>query len=163
MKLPKFIYRSERVGKNGKVFSALKIRTMKETTTQFATEDVYTKYGKWLRKTKLDEIMQLINVFKGEMSIVGVRPELKEHIDLIPKETREILLSRKPGLTSLSSLHFIDEESIIQKGKNNEYDYWVKIKPMKILLDVYYIQNRDFWLDIWIVWRTAILVLKSLL
>lgn len=158
-------YRSERVGKNGKKFSAYKFKTLRDgvdKTSSFAQEDQYLRFGKFLRKTKLDELPQILNVFKGEMSIVGPRPELADHIELLPKDIKKILLSVKPGLTSLASIHFADEERIIQKGDNNAYDYWARIKPLKITLDVFYIQNRDIFLNLWILWRTALVVLKAL-
>ncbi len=163
MELPNYIYRSERVGKNGKLFSAYKIKTLKDgtdKTSSFVQEDQYLKYGKFLRKTKLDECMQVVNILRGEMNIVGIRPENKETIYLIPKDIRKILLSRKPGLTSLSSIYFYDEEKLL-KGPNASEIYYERIKPMKILLDVFYINNRDIFLDLWIIWRTALLVIKS--
>ena len=162
MKLPSIIYRSERIGKNGRRFSLYKFRTLIEGFDgNFATNEGYTRFGKFLRKTKLDELPQVVNWLKGDIAIVGSRPELPETIHLIPADIRKIILSRKPGLTSLASIHFADEEKIIQQGIDNAYDYYVKIKPLKILLDVFYIQQRDFFLDLWIVWKTAVIVLKS--
>jgi lipopolysaccharide/colanic/teichoic acid biosynthesis glycosyltransferase len=162
MKLPSFIYRSERVGKNGKVFSLYKLRTLKEDFRgNFANKGGYTKFGKFLRKTKLDEFLQIINVLKGEMSLVGPRPELPETINLIPKDIRKILLSVKPGCTSLASVHFYDEEFILQQSGNQNGDYYSKIKPMKILLDVFYVQHRSFLLKLAILWETFKLVIKS--
>jgi len=163
MKIPPFIYRSERIGKNGRRFSLYKIRTLKEDFAgQYADEQGYTKWGKFLRKTKLDELPQIVNWLRGDISLVGPRPELPETIGLIPKDLRKIITSVKPGLTSLASIHFNDEESIIQQGQDNTYDYYAKIKPAKILLDVFYIQNRDIFLKTWIIWRTFLIVIKSL-
>lgn len=163
MRLPTFLYRSERIGKNGKVFSVYKIRTLKEgidKTSSFAKDDQYLKYGKFLRKYKLDELGQILNILKGNMRIVGPRPELKESIHLIPKDIRDIILSVKPGLTSLASIHFFNEESMLGKENSHE-NYWTKIKPMKILLDVYYVQHRSFLLDWAIIYGTAKLLFKT--
>lgn len=163
MKLPNIIYRSERIGKNGKVFSAYKIKTLKDSIDKisfFTQEDQYLRYGKFLRKYKLDELGQLLNVLKGNMVLVGPRPELKENIHLIPRDIRRILLSVKPGLTSLSSIHFFNEEQLLQQGKENHQDYWTKIKPAKILLDVYYVQHKSWLLDLAIIYETLKVILK---
>lgn len=119
--------------------------------------DQYLKYGKFLRKTKIDEALQVINVIRGQMNLVGPRPELVEHSYLIPKDIRKILLSRKPGLTSLASIAFADEEQLISRAE----DYWLKVKPIKIALDVFYVEHRDVFLDVWILWKTAVIVLRS--
>lgn len=163
MKLPLFIYRSERIGKNGKRFSLYKIRTLKENFRgQYAVEESYTRFGKFLRKTKLDESLQIFNVLKGDMALVGPRPELPEFIHLLPRDIRQMLTSVKPGLTSLASIHFADEERLLQQGANHDLDYVTKIKPMKILLDVFYVQHRDWLLDLWVIFKTAGVVIKSL-
>lgn len=165
MQLPTFLYRSERIGKNGRVFSCYKFKTLLDGVdkkSSYAQEDQYLKHGQFLRRTKLDELGQLINVLKGDMVLVGPRPELKESIHLIPKDIRKILLSVKPGLTSLSSVHFADEEKILQQGKDNAYDYHTKIKPMKILLDVFYVQHKSFLLDLAILWMTTKYVIRAL-
>lgn len=163
MKIPNWIYRSERVGKNGRRFSLYKIRTLREDFEgKYATEQGYTHWGKFLRKTKLDELPQVVNWLRGDIALVGPRPENVEAVSLIPKDLRKTLLSVKPGLTSLSSIHFHDEERLIQQGGDNAYDYYTRIKPMKILLDVFYIQNRDIFLKSWILWRTLVIVLRNI-
>lgn len=158
-------YKSKRVGKNGKVFTLYKFRTLVESSDHFPshTRSVYTPYGRFLRKTKLDELPQIFNLLRGDMNLVGPRPEEERTIDVIPEETRKILLSRKPGLTSLASIHFFDEGHILEKSKDPHEVYWKAIKPMKIQLDIFYIQNRDIFLDLWILWKTCVLVLKSIL
>lgn len=162
MELPSWIYRSERIGRNSKRFSLYKIRTLKEGFVgNYATEEGYTKWGRFLRKTKLDEIPQILNWLRGDIALVGPRPESPETINLIPKDLRKILLSVKPGLTSLSSVHFWDEEALIQKGTDNTYDYYARIKPAKILLDVFYVQNKCFILKIAVLWMTLKVVLRA--
>ena len=160
--LPHWIFRQTRVGKNGKLFTLYKIRTMVlNPNVQFATPEVYTRFGRFLRKTKIDELAQIINVLKGDLNLVGPRSNVQEYWDIAPDHLKRKILSRKPGLTSLASIHFHDEESLIQQGANNSYDYYSRIKPMKILLDVFYVQHRDPFLKIWIIWRTGLIVLKS--
>lgn len=131
------------------------------TRTSFATEETYTKYGKFLRKYKLDELPQVFNVLKGDLRIVGPRADFQESYDVMPDYAKKILLSIKPGLTSLSSIHFFDEEKLLQEAGEEKYkNYWTRVKPAKILLDTFYIQNRDIFLDLWIIWRTCILIIK---
>lgn len=161
--LMNIFYKSQRVGKNGKPFTLYKIKTLKETSDLFAGEETYLPFGKFLRKTKLDEIPQILNVLRGELNIVGPRPEEARTIKLIPEDVKKVLLSRRPGLTSLASLHFFDEGQILEKSPDPHEDYWTRIKPMKFVLDVFYIQNRDLLLDWWIIWRTILLVVKSFL
>ena len=164
MKIPNWIYRSERVGLHGKPFSVYKIRTMKlGTKTSFAGEEHYTKYGKFLRKIKADEFLQIINVLKGEMKIVGPRPDFQEAYDIMPDYAKEIILSVKPGCTSLASVHFFEEERLLQEAGEDKYkNYYTKIKPAKVLLDTFYIQNRCWILDVAILYMTAKKVIKSI-
>lgn len=156
MKLPNIIYRSERIGKNGKPFSLYKFRTMKlGTKTTFANKEVYTKYGKFLRKYKLDELPQLFNVLKGDLRVVGPRPDFQETYNVMPDYAKKVILSIKPGLTSLSSVHFFDEEILLQEAGEDKYkNYWTRVKPAKILLDTFYIQNRCWPLDLAIIYLT---------
>lgn len=158
-----FLYRSKRIGRFGKPFVLYKVRTLKLNSdeNQFANPEKYVKFGRFLRKTKLDELPQLWNLIKRDMNIVGPRPEEERTIELLPKDIKDILLSRRPGLTSLASIHYFDETSILEKSKDPHRDYWTKIKPNKILLDIFYIKNRDLLLDIWIVLKTALLIIKN--
>lgn len=162
--LRKLIYRGYRIGFRGVEFEALKFRTLREGTNrhQFAKFGEYLPFGKLLRKTHLDELPQLWNVFKRDMNIVGPRPEERETFLTLHPDTRRILTSRRPGMTSLASLQFSNEEEIIANSKDVYSDYWTKIKPMKIHLDVFYIQNRDIFLDLWIIYRTFLMVVKRI-
>lgn len=157
-------YKSRRVGKNGRLFTLYKLRTLKEGTdkvSSFANTQQYTRFGRFLRKTKIDELPQLWNWLIGDVALVGPRAEEQRTIDVIPEATRQILLSVKPGLTSLSSINFFDEGQILESASDPHKIYWTTIKPLKINLDVFYIRNRDIFLDLWIIWRTALLVIKS--
>lgn len=131
-------------------------------TYTFAKGQEYTRFGKFLRKTKIDELPQLFNVMKGDLSLVGPRAEEEKTIKVIPKETRDILLSVKPGLTSLSSIQFFDEGNILEKSNDPHSLYWHKIKPIKIVLDMYYIENKCVLLDLAILYMTAKKIIKSL-
>ena len=158
-------YRSQRVGRDGRVFTMYKFRTLKngvDRGSSFVNGEQYTRFGWILRKTKLDEVPQVWNVLRRECNVVGPRAEEARTIELLPQDIRAILLSRRPGLTSLASLHYFDEGQILEKSDNPHRDYWLKIKPNKIALDIFYIQNRDLLLDLWIVWKTAVKILKSL-
>lgn len=161
MKLPSFIYRSERVGKNGRTFSLFKFRTLKEGFKgSYATDDGYTKFGRFLRKTKLDELPQVFNWLRGDVNIVGPRPENQETIHIIPSDIRRTILSVRPGLTSLASIHFSDEETLLKSSAAAEI-YHTRIKPIKLILDAFYVEHRGFLLNCWIVWRTFVIILKS--
>lgn len=158
------LYKSPRIGKNGKVFNLYKFRTLKmgdDKKGQFAQQGEYIKFGKFLRKTKIDELPQIVNWLKGDVSLIGPRAEEQRTIEVIPQKTREILLSIKPGLTSLASLYFYDEEEILKKVRDPYWLYWKHIKPNKILLDIFYINNRDALLNTWIFYKTLLLVIKS--
>ena len=158
-------YKSLRVGKNGKPFNLIKFRTLRENYDKeniFAVEGSYLPLGKFLRKSKLDELPQLWNVLRGQINLVGPRPEEERNIALLPEQTRNILLSRRPGLTSLASLHFFEEGQILNESSEVYKDYWTKIKPLKIALDIFYIQHRNIFLDWWVITKTASMILKSL-
>ena len=158
------IYKSERVGRNGKIFEMYKFRTLKPGADgkMFTSDDSYTWCGKFLRKYKLDELPQFINVFKGEMAIVGPRPEEKRTIDIIPEETKKILLSIKPGLTDIASIFFFDEERLLEGSKDKQRDYWTKIKPIKFILQIFYVENKCLSLDLWILWATFKRIIKEI-
>ena len=158
-------YKSERIGKNGRPFFMLKFKTLKDgidKKSSFADKNQYIRFGKFLRKYKLDEFPQLWNLIKRDMNIVGPRPEERKNINILPKEIKDILLSVRPGLTSLSSIHFFDEEFILQQGLDRYLDYWTKVKPAKILLDTFYIQNKSFLLDIAVVWATIKRIIREI-
>ena len=149
-------YKSERIGKNGRLFVMYKFRTLKngiDKTSSFAKDDQYTRFGWILRKFKLDEILQIVNVVKGDMWLVGPRPEEKRSTTFIPEDIRKVLLSVKPGMTSLSSIYFFNEEKLLQHAQSHEV-YWTRIKPMKFVLDCFYVENKCLSFDIWIIWQT---------
>ena len=153
-------YRGTRVGKDGKPFRIFKFRTMVPNADKIggpstAGDDPrLTKIGKFLRKHNLDELPQLINILKGEMSFVGPRPEVPSEVETYAPAEKEIILSVKPGLTDFATLEDIHEEEILRGGKNPHQVYRKKIKPKKIRLAIKYVKNRSFWIDIKILIKT---------
>jgi len=138
------LYRQSRVGKKGKDFKVLKFRTMYvnsdkiQLITTSLVDKRITKVGYYIRKYKIDELPQLLNVLRGEMSIVGPRPELREYVKNYTKAQQEVL-QRKPGITDLASLIFINENQILGNVDNPERFYVEKILPIKIRLNRVYI------------------------
>lgn len=142
------IYRQQRVGKNGKSFSLLKFRSMytdsdkKGLITIGAKDTRITRVGQFIRKYKLDELPQLINVLNGSMSIVGPRPEVNKYVDLYNDYQRRVL-SVKPGITDFASIYFRNENEILE-NKSNPEDYYIKyLIPQKIRLNLVYIKNYN--------------------
>lgn len=136
----------KRVGKNGKLFNIIKFRTMyvdhgKNLQLTIGNRDPrITKVGLFLRKYKIDELPQLINVLKGDMSMVGPRPEVPNYVTYYTEADKEIL-KIKPGITDWASIEFINENEILAKSKNPEYDYINIIMPQKIELNMHYLKN----------------------
>lgn len=150
-----WIYKSKRVGLGGKTFFLYKFRTLHKNTdktSSFARSGQYTRFGKLLRKTKIDELPQLVNWIRGDISFFGYRAEEERHWMLLPEEIRKILASRKPGIIDLSSLHFFEEERILQLDEDQNRTYWEKIRPMKMTLQMFYHENRCWLLNIAIVY-----------
>lgn len=140
-------YKQLRVGKNNHDFYLLKFRTMKVGADQKGLLTVgdkdprVTRMGVILRKYKLDELPQFINVFMGHMSLVGPRPEVRKYVDLY-NESQKQILQVKPGITDYASLYYIDENEILSKSKHPENTYITQIMPAKIELNFKYIQNQ---------------------
>ena len=154
------IYKAERVGKGGKLFKCYKFRSMrvdsgKVRLTTLENDDRIFPFGKFIRKTKIDEMPQVVNILKGEMTVVGPRPEDKENADKVYVGEFVHILDVKPGLTSTASLYdythgeqFEDEES-----------YEKEFMPKKLKLEMYYVNHRSFWYDMLLVLRTAWLII----
>ena len=156
-------YKSKRIGRHGKPFEMYKFRTMKlGNNGSFAKEDRYIWCGKFLRKTRIDELPQLWNILKGDMSFVGPRPEEGLTIDLYPVHIREKLLSVKPGWFGIGGIFFINEEKYLAESQNPHEDYWMKIKPMKLTLDFFYIDNKCLSFDIWLIYQGLKTGIKNL-
>lgn len=159
-------YRGVRVGRFGKTFRIFKFRTMVVNAEKLggpstADDDPrITKVGKLIRKFKLDELPQLINVLKGEMSIVGPRPEVQMYVDMFTEEEKPIL-SVRPGITDWASIWNPDEGAILAGSPDSEKTYMEKIRPEKIRLQLKYVRERSFWVDMKIIlWTLKVVVMK---
>ncbi|MFV0530322.1 MAG: sugar transferase [Flavobacteriales bacterium] len=151
-------YTQERIGKNGKIFKIFKIRTMmKQSDNQnpitTILDDRITPLGKKIRKYKLDELPQLLNILSGDMSFVGPRPDVKGYADELQGDNR-IILSVKPGITSLASLKYKDEEVLLSKVKNPKKYNDEVIWPDKIKMNKEYVLNWSFEKDMMILCKT---------
>lgn len=152
-------YRARRVGKGGELFDVLKFRTMipdahKQGPGITASGDArVTPVGRLLRKTKLDELPQLINVVRGEMSLVGPRPEDPRYVEQYTADQREIL-SIRPGITSAASLAYRNEEQLLS-GDDWERLYLDEVMPAKLAIDLEYIRHRSLATDISLIVRTV--------
>lgn len=157
-------YRAERIGKDGHAFRLYKFRSMKETASRIGSgitrrDDArITRVGTFLRKYKLDELPQFINVLKGEMSLVGPRPEDPRFIEFYPEHLRDIL-QRKPGITSPASL-LMRNESALLTSDNHEQQYIDEILPAKLAIDFEYFSRATFSSDIQIILKTALSVFQ---
>lgn len=157
-------YRARRIGKHGRPFWMLKFRTLKEGSDISAfPKDSYTFCGRFLRKYRIDELPQLLNILKGDMALFGVRPQEERTIAIYPEHIRDRLLSRKPGLISPASIFFYDEERILRYSENPAEDYWTKIYPIKLSLDFFYMENRSVLMNLALIWSVAKLFIREAL
>jgi len=158
-------YSSTRVGKFGKTFKMFKFRTMvvnadKVGGPSTADDDPrITRIGRFMRRYKLDEIPQLINVLKGEMSIVGSRPEVPFYVNMFTEEEKQIL-TIKPGITDWASLWDSDEGAILAGSPDPEKTYMEKIRPEKLRLQLKYVKEHSFWVDMTIIFQTFLKLIK---
>lgn len=144
------IYKSLRVGKGGTNFYLYKLRTMTSdggTPTASSNDPRLTKIGKLLRRFKIDELPSLYNVLKGDIEIVGPRPDVPSEIETLDEETRVTVLSVKPGIISPATLWNISEDAILSGELNPHQVYLEKIKPTKYALNVWYVSKKSFWFD----------------
>ncbi len=149
----------ERIGRNGAPFSMLKFRSMRKNAeasgklTIGMNDQRITQSGKFIRKFKLDEFPQFINVLKGDMSVVGPRPEVKEFVDLYTADQYTIL-DVKPGITDFASLEYFEENKLLGLSDNPKETYVSVIMPAKIALNKKYLNNPNLTTDLKIIWRT---------
>lgn len=162
------IYRQERLGLGGRTFAILKFRTMREPSALVAGPQItvdgdprITSFGRLLRATKLDELPQLINVVRGDMSLVGPRPEVPAYAGAWTTEQRRIILSVRPGITDPASVQFRRESALLAEQDDPEAFYRSELMPMKTSLYVNYVQTRTFRGDLTILADTFRSVLTS--
>lgn len=158
-------YRQQRIGLHGKSFFLFKFRSMRKDADKSGKLTVgmrdprITKSGYFIRKYKLDEFPQFINVLKGEMSIVGPRPEVKEYVDLYDESQKEIL-NVKPGITDYASLEYFTENEILGASDDPQKTYIEEVMPAKIELNKKYLKNPTVFEDIKIMWMTFVKILS---
>lgn len=162
-------YFQQRIGLNNSKFKIWKFATMLKNSMNMGTGSItlqndfrVTKFGKILRKTKLNELPQIINILKGDISIVGPRPLVLNDFKAYPKNIQDIIYDVKPGLTGLGSLIFRDEEKIISENSDhkNPHKYYKKyIAPYKGSLELYYQKNKSLILDFKIIFLTALVII----
>lgn len=160
------LYKQVRVGKNGNDFTLLKFRTMhvnaeyKGLLTVGGRDARITFLGYFLRKFKVDELPQVINVLKGDMSIVGPRPEVRRYVDLYNQEQKKVLLVL-PGITDYASIAFRNENEILAAAADPEYLYIHEIMPRKIELNATFITNRNIKEYFSIIFKTVVTSIKG--
>lgn len=158
------LFRQERIGKDGVPFTIYKFRSMRKDNGGLkittSGDSRITPVGRILRKTKLDELPQLWNVLRGDMSFVGPRPEVQEYTDLYNEEQRQVLLVR-PGITDLASVEFRNENDLLAESEDPNRTYIEEIMPRKLQLGLYYIERMSLWYDIRLILRTLVTVLRD--
>lgn len=159
-------YVAPRVGRNGKIFKMIKIRSMvinadKSGVDSTSNDDKrITAVGRFIRNYKIDELSQLINVFTGDMSLVGPRPNVSRDVALYTEEERKIL-TVKPGITDLSSIVFSDEGAILEGRPDPDLSYNQLIRPFKSRLALIYIEKRSLLLDFKLIYLTVVAILSK--
>ncbi|MFV9510482.1 sugar transferase [Tepidibacillus sp. LV47] len=159
------IFKQTRIGKNGREFQIYKFRTMvvdaeklgKQITV--SNDKRITRSGRFLRKYKLDELPQLLNVLKGDMSFVGPRPEVPRYTALYNAEQKKVLTIR-PGITDYASIKYRDENEILAQSDDPEKTYIEQIMVDKLKLNLQYIEEMSFWNDIKIIFRTLLKIVE---
>lgn len=158
------VYRHRRVGRYGKDFYVFKFRTMQQnhalTSELTVKQDPrITPIGHFLRASKLDELPQLVNVLRGEMSVVGPRPETPRFVAFYTDEDRETLLSVRPGITGPASVAFRSQDQLLD-GADFEQYYINVLIPIKMKINLDYIRHHSLWLDLKIIAQTAIVLVR---
>ncbi len=162
---PPVFFLQTRVGKDGKTFKIIKFRTMRPNSdkniqiTVGSNDNRITRTGRFLRKYKLDELPQFFNVLKGEMSVVGPRPEVPKYVEFYDERQKQVL-SVKPGITDWASIAYIDENDML-KGVDDPESYYIQnIMPQKLELNLQYIKDSDKLKDFKILWHTFLRIIR---
>ena len=162
-------YLQDRIGKNKKIFKIIKFATMLKDSPNLASGSItlsndwrVTKPGKFLRKTKINELPQIINILKGDISLVGPRPLVTKTFSAYNEEVQSKIYNVKPGLTGIGSIIFRDEESIISAVKDEDPHEFYKrvIAPYKGELEMWYQEHNSFFLDLQLIFMTAWVILS---
>jgi lipopolysaccharide/colanic/teichoic acid biosynthesis glycosyltransferase len=158
------LFRQARVGRGRRPFWIYKFRTMVQDAESrgpmvtSADDPRMTRVGKKLRAWKLDELPQLFNVLRGDMSLVGPRPQVPRYVDRFPDAMRDIILSVRPGITGPAAVKFRHEEEILQARPDREEYYIDVLMPIKCELDVEYVRSRSLALDARVLWDTGLIL-----
>lgn len=157
-------FRQERIGKDGRPFRIFKFRSMRKDNAGLkittGNDSRITPVGRFLRKSKIDELPQLINVLVGDMSFVGPRPEVADYVNLYTPYQRQVLLVR-PGITGLASIRFRNENDLLTASDDPNRTYVEQIMPRKIDLDLEYIPHASVFYDIKLIFQTFAVVIKE--
>ena len=158
-------YKQERVGKDGTLFYLFKFRSMYDNSAVKGTLTVgddsrITRVGSLIRKLKLDEFPQFLNVVRGDMSIVGPRPEVPEFVALYSEEQRRVL-SVRPGITDEASLAYFEESKLLATSINPKKTYIEEIMPTKITINLAYLDNRSLLADITVIGKTILRIFRA--
>lgn len=158
------LFRQERIGKDGVPFTIYKFRSMRKDNAGLkistSRDTRITPVGRVLRKTKLDELPQLWNVLKGDMSFVGPRPEVREYTDLYTPEQRQVLMVR-PGITGLASIRYRNENELLTASSDPNRTYIDEVMPAKLALDLKYIPRACVSYDIKLILETLVTVVRD--
>ena len=155
----KIFYKQSRVGRHNVDFPLYKFRTMYSESDRGSLITIgendtrITKIGLFLRKYKIDEFPQFFNILKGEMSIVGPRPEVRKYVDLYTPEQMKVL-SVRPGLTDYASIRYVNENALLAAADDPEQTYIHEIMPDKLALNLKYIEEQSLWVDLKIILKT---------
>lgn len=160
-------YKQERIGKGGKPFGVLKFATMLRNSPNMAGGVLTQKndprilpMGKFLRKTKINELPQLVNIFIGQMSVIGPRPQAKAHYDLYSDKVKAAIDTVAPGLSGLGSVAFRDEEDMLNAVEDRDHFHDTVIAPYKGALEVWFVKHRTLGVYFKLIWLTVLAVIK---
>ena len=161
------LFRQQRVGRHGRSFELLKFRSMRVGAVgplvTAGADSRITRIGRVLRKTKLDELPQLLNVARGDLSLVGPRPEVSRYVELYPPADREFLQRVRPGITDPATIHFRNEEEILARTSDPERAYVEEVLPIKLRMYRQYLERASFGTDIKVLLETlGVIVSPSL-
>lgn len=160
------LFRQERVGRFGQPFRIHKFRTMRHEPAgqglqiTVGADRRITRVGGFLRASKLDELPQLFDVWLGDMSLVGPRPEVPRYVAHYPAELREKVLSVRPGITDIASIEYRDESAVLARAADPEHAYVNEVLPHKLALAARYVERSSLWLDMWLIWRTVVAIVR---
>lgn len=158
------MFRQERVGRFGQPFRIHKFRTMRHVVPGQPSQGLQitvgadrriTRVGHFLRASKLDELPQLLDVWLGDMSLVGPRPEVPRYVAHYPEALREKVLSVRPGITDIASIEYRDESSVLARAADPEQAYIHEVLPHKLALAAQYVDQSSLWLDVRLIARTV--------